>query len=208
MRPPEGIDKIGIILNPLFLNKDNRKKYFDPNNKIEVHSAGVFTVLTIKQEYFNIFFDYQKQIALAIYELVKKGIFNFPDKGALTLWFIYNFSQYFILRIVSLEFYSDWNEDDVKVEPDMFRYTLDEAKDEDCLYRYVTEDNEVTDTFYSNDKSLSKYDRSSFICYNKKKKDIKEKQISHDVINNYARPTRTEFRLYADNTPWLHWDNL
>jgi len=40
------------------------------------------------------------------------------------------------------------------------------------------------------------------------KKDIKGKRISHDDINNYARPTRTEFRLYADNTPWLHWDNL
>ena len=207
MRPPEGIDKIGVILHPLFLNKENAKKYFDPNNCLEIHPAGIYTVLSIKQEYFNIFFDYQKQIVCAIYELVKAGVINFPDT-LLTLWYIYNYPQYFILRIVSLEFYSDWREEDIYINPDMYKCNLEEAKDEGFLYRYITDDKEITDTYYSNDKSLSKYDRSSFICYNKRKKDSKENQISHNDINNYARPIRTEFRLYADNTPWLHWDNL
>jgi hypothetical protein len=79
MRPIEGIDKISVTLNPLFLNTGCDKKHIDPYNRLTLHKAGPFTVLSISQEYFNPLFDYQMQISLAIYELVKQRIILFED---------------------------------------------------------------------------------------------------------------------------------
>jgi hypothetical protein len=207
MRPCEGIDKIGVLLNPLFLNKECKKKHIDPFNRLELHRAGVFKVLTIKQEYLNPIIDHQIQIAFAIYELIKQGIINFPDT-LMTPFFIYKNHHLFIFNIVALEFYSSWEKEEIKINDEMVKLNLDEAKENDCLYRYIDINKNITDTYYSNDKALTKYDRSGFICYNKQEKDLRDNQIPKNVIYDFSKPIRTEFRLYADNTPWLHWDNL
>jgi len=207
MRPVEGIDKINLLLNPLLLNKENKKKNIDPYNRLVLCRSYGNTILIIKQEYLNPCIDFQIQITLAIYELIKQGIINFPDT-LLTPLFIYKFHQFFFHNITALEFYTSWKEDDIKVNEDMSKTNLDEAKENDCLYQYVNKDGKITETYYSNDKSRTKYDRSSFIIYNKQELDLKDNQIPKDVIYEFGKPIRTEFRLYADNTPWLHWDNL
>jgi hypothetical protein len=206
MRPIEGIDKIGVLLNPLFLNKDFKKRRIDPYNRLEIHTAGVFKVLTIKQEYLNKLFDFQAQIALAIYELIKQGIIDFPD-NFLTPLFIYKNPSYFILNIIALEFYFSLEKDEIEIDEDMVKNNIDEAKEDGCLYRYVDENKVETETYYSNDKGTN-YHRSSFILYNKQDKDLHDNQIPKDVILAFGKPMRIEFRLYADNSKWLHWDNL
>ena len=208
MRPNEGIDKIGLVLNPIFLNKENKKKHIDPFNRLSLHRAGPYTIFTITQEYFNPFIDYQVQLAFAVYELVKHGIIDFPDT-MFTPYFIYKNHGWFVLNVVALEFYSSWSKDEIDIDHDMTEKTLDAAKENGCLYQYVNkETKEVTDTFYSNDKARNSYDRSSFIIYDKQKKDIRDNQIPRDVVTGNPKSIRTEFRLYADNTDWLHWDNL
>ena len=208
MRPDEGIDKIGVLLNPVFLNMECKIKNIDPYNRLSFHNAGSFKVLVIKQEYLNPLLDHQMQISFAIYELVKKGIINFPD-NFFTPLFIYNNYKWFVLNIVAIEFYSSWSPDEIDIDEDMVEKNIDAAKENGCLYRYVDkEKNELTDTYYSNDKAKKSYDRSSFIIYNKQNKDIKDNQIPTDVILSNPKTIRTEFRLYSDNTDWLHWDNL
>ena len=207
MRPPNYIDKISLLLNPLFINKDCKKTHIDPYNRLILRHVYSKTILIIKQEYFNPFIDHQVQIAGAIYELIKQGIIDFPD-NALTPLFIYKFHEYFIHNVTGIEFYCSWEEDEIEINKDMFKYNLEEAKENDCLYRFKNEDGNLTNTYYSNDKALNSYDRSSFIVYDKQKKDLEENQIPKDVIMAYGKPIRTEFRLYSDNTPWLHWDNL
>ena len=208
IRPDEGIDKISVIINPLFLNKDCKKRHIFPDNRLTLHKAGPFTVLAIHQEYFNPLLDYQMQISFAVYELIKIGLINFPDT-IMTPYFIYKNHSWFILRIVALEFYSSWANDEIIIDDDMVETNLETAIVNDCLYRYVVKSTgEITNTYYSNDKSTSKYNRSSFIIYDKQKKDIHDNRLPKEVILANTKPIRSEFRLYAENTPWLHWDNL
>jgi len=207
MRPHEAIDKIGILLNPLFLIKDCENIRIDKYNRLKIHRAGIFKVLTIKEEFLNPFIDYQMQITFAIYELIKQGIIIFPD-NIFTPFFIYKYHEYFILNIVSLEFYSSWERDEIEIDEDMAKLNIDDAKENGCLYRYTDKEGNLTETHYSNDKASNSYDRSGFIYYDKQLLDFMHNQIPHHVILAYGKPMRTEFRLYADNTPWLHWDNL
>ncbi|MDR3142462.1 MAG: hypothetical protein LBU37_12180 [Tannerellaceae bacterium] len=79
MKCTEGIDRIGLLLNPLFFDKKNIIKHKDPYNRLTLHPAGQFYVLSIHAEWFNPLLDYQMQIAMAIYELVKEGVINFSD---------------------------------------------------------------------------------------------------------------------------------
>jgi hypothetical protein len=122
-RPIEGIDKVSVLLNPLILNSSCKKKHVDPLNRLTLHKSGAFTTLVIHQEFFNPFFDYQKQIAFAVYELVKHGIINFPDT-IFTPFIIYEYHSLFILNVVALEFYSSWASDEIEVNEDMSKTTL------------------------------------------------------------------------------------
>jgi hypothetical protein len=203
----EGIDRIGVLLNPLFFDKKNINRHKDPYNRLTLHKAGQFYVLSIHEEWFNPFFDYQVQIALAVYELVKEGVITFPDTPFTPLY-ICQYHKYFILNIVALEFFSDFKHANIKLEKEMLKKTIDEAKDEGGLYQYYDKNsNKLTDTCYSPDKKGSK--KSKHIVYNKLEKSIKDNNHAPiETLIKTQNPIRLEFRIYANNSKWLHWDNL
>jgi hypothetical protein len=172
MKYTEGIDRIGLILNPLTFKKDNIRNHKDPYNKLTLHRAGQFFVLSIHEEWFNPLVDYQVQIALAIYTLVKEGFYNIPDTPYTAL-FIYYHWKYFFLSVVAVEFFSDFKSDNIEIDENMLKPTIDEAREEGGLYRYFNRKNhEYTETYYSPDKNGSR--KSLFIHYDKLKKSIKE----------------------------------
>jgi hypothetical protein len=203
----EGIDRIGVLLNPLFFDKKNINRHKDPYKRLTLHKAGQFYVLSIQEEWFDPFLDYQVQIALAVYELVKEGVITFPDT-LFTPLYIYQYYKYFILNIVALEFFSDFKSENIKLEKEMLKETIDDAKDEGGLYQYYDKnDNKLTDTYYSPDKKGSK--KSKHIVYNKLKKSIEDNNhASIETLIKTQNPIRLEFRVYANNSKWLHWDNL
>jgi hypothetical protein len=203
----EGIDKVDVLLNPLFFNKENINRHKDPYHRLTLHPAGVYWVLSIQAEWFNPLFDYQAQIAFAVYELVKEGVISFVDTP-FTPWMIYSFHECFFLNIVALEFYSDFKEDSIEIHDAKVFHTIDEAKENDGLYRYYSEEEEqFTETCYSADRKGAR--KSQFITYNRLKKSIKDNNIaSVRELEQNQNPLRCEFRLYSTNTDWLNWDNL
>jgi hypothetical protein len=204
MRPIEGIDRVKIILNPLFLAPQIKIKHIDPYNQLRLDKAGVFTTLQIQAEYFNPLLDYQAQIALAVYELVKKGVMMFPDT-MLTQWFIYKNPCFFILKVTAVEFYSDFRYDNLAIKDFMAAANLKTAKDENVLFRYSV-NGIPAGTWYSNDIQDGR--KSVNIIYDKNEKDAKDNHIKKAVIDSNPNGKRFEWRLYCNNSEWLHWDNL
>jgi hypothetical protein len=203
----EGIDKVDVLLNPLFFNKDNINRHKDPYHRLTLHPAGVFWVLSIQREWFNPFFDYQAQIAFAVYELVKEGVISFVDTP-LTPLMIYLFHECFFLNIVALEFYSDFKQDNIAIHDAKVFLTIDEAKKNDGLYRYYSKaEGQLTETCYSADRKGAR--KSRFITYNRLKKSVRDNNIaSVKELERKQNPVRCEFKLYSTNTDWLNWDNL
>ncbi|MDR1584196.1 MAG: hypothetical protein LBS55_13250, partial [Prevotellaceae bacterium] len=207
MKHKEGIDKVKVLLNPLFYDPSKINRHKDPYNLLTLHRAGIFTALSIHDEWFNPFLDYQWQIALAISELVREGLFNFPYND-LTAFCIYTNIQYFILNVVGIEFYSDFKEKNVKINTEMLKPTIDEAKEIGGLYQYFDKKTgKITGTTYTPDKKGSK--KSKHTTYNKLEKSIKDNNHASvaDLIKE-QNPIRLEFRLLSNNCDWLHWDNL
>jgi hypothetical protein len=216
----EGIDRIGVLLNPLYCAKDAYKKHKDPTNTLTLHQAGAYTQLSIHAEWFNPSIDYQWQIALALYGLVLEGVINFPDMFPDTPrmpYFIYTHPYIFIRGIVACELYSDFKEKNIEIHQERVidkkynEITNDEEEvgSEIKLVRYYDEYNQPTETYYSTDYNGDKGRKSTFICYNK------QTQLIHD--NNKAsrreilarqNPYRCEMRLTSANSEWLNWDNL
>jgi hypothetical protein len=207
MKYNNAIDRIGLLLNPLFFDKCNIVKHKDPYNRLTLHPAGQFTVLSIHEEWFNPLYDYQAQIVMAIYELVKEGVITFPDTQ-LTPLFIYQFHKYFFLHIVAAEFFFDCKEENIETDKDMLKPTIDEAKEEGALYQfYDNKEKQLTDTYYSPDKNGSR--KSLFISYNKLEKSIKDNNKgSVEELKQNQNPRRLEFKLYSCNSDWLYWDNF
>jgi hypothetical protein len=206
----EGIDKIKVILNPMLVNKDIAKNYFDPHNRLTVHQAGAFTALSIHEEWFNPFFDYQIQIARAIYELVKQKVLNFPDTP-FTLYVIYTNPSFFIISTVGVEFYFDFKKENICGYEEMSTAHIDKAKEEGLLYRYhKTNEGGIktpTETYYSNDVNNSR--KSIFTLYNRMKKLLHDN--NKDTIENIKEKQneiRCEIRLTRINSPYLNWDNF
>lgn len=70
-----------------------------------------------------------------------------------------------------------------------------------------TKNQEQTETYYSPDKKGAR--KSLFIHYDKLKKLIKDNNKgSVEKLTRIQNPARLEFRIYATNSKWLHWDNL
>jgi hypothetical protein len=207
---PEGIDKIKVILNPLLLNKENMQKYFDPYQRLTLHQAGAFTALSIHDEWFNPFFDYQIQIAMAIHELIKKKVINFPD-NIFTLYTIYTNPSFFFVSIVCAEFYFDYKKENIWGYEEMSTTDIIKAKEEGLLYRYtyIKDDGstEITKTFYTNDKTdfkksiFSLYDRLSKLLHDNNKD-------TAENIKNFQNEIRCEIRLFSNNSPYLQWENF
>jgi hypothetical protein len=203
----EGIDKIGVILNPIFFNKTNINRHKDPLRKLTLHPHGKWCTLAIHDEWFNPFFDYQLQIAMAIHVLVKEGVIDFPD-NIFTLYLIYKNIYWFILNITSIEFYSDFKRENIYIDENILFQTIDKAKEESGFYQYYDKKTaSLTDTYYSPDKKGSR--KSLFIVYEKLEKMIKENNhASVETLIKYQNPVRCEYKVYSNNSTWLHWDNL
>jgi hypothetical protein len=203
------IDKIKILLNPLLINKEKAARFFDPSQKLTIHHAGAFTALSIHAEWFNPYFDYQIQIAAAIYELVIKGVLDYPDIEYFTMYCIYKYPYTFMLNIVEIEFYSDFKKQNIKIKPDGFTQNIDKAKQLGLLYQFhlfneSTGRKEPTDTYYvPNARNIS-----CFSIYNKLAKSIQDNHVSRKELEENQNPIRAEFRIDSANTDLLHWNNL
>jgi hypothetical protein len=207
MNTYEGIDKIGLLLNPLLLKKDSKIKHIDPHNRLTLHQAGAFTVLCIHSEWFNPFFDYQIQMAWGLYMLIKAEVIDYPDTIYTPLC-IYQNPYFFILNVVSAEFYSLFKEKNIEIDEDMVETNIDTAKEENSLYQYLDKKTgELTETYYSPDGGDGK--KSKFICYDmvsKLKHDNNKGSIKElDSIENRKK---CEYKIYCNNSDWLHWDNF
>jgi len=189
-----GIDKIKLILNPLFLNSDY-KGYIRADNKLTVHKEGDYTLLSIHAEYFNPFFDFYTQIAYAIYELIEKGVFNFTIfNPALALMYISQNMNVFVSSVSHAEFFHDFPKGKVTVDKD--------AVDNGDIVQYKDKDGNLTDTYYSNDYEAGKR-KSSFCVYNKREKLLHDRNIKRKTIDDMNVETRIEARLGRENCSYL-----
>jgi hypothetical protein len=177
---------------------------------LTLHRAGAFTALSIHDEWFNPFFDYQLQIANAIYELIKQKILNFPNT-IFTLYIIYTNPSFFFTSIAGVEFYFDFKKENIEGYEEMSTTNIDKAKEEGLLYRYCTNNEDGikrrTNTYYTNDINNSR--KSIFTLYNRREKLLHDN--NKDTVENiteYQNEIRGEIRLSRINCPYLQWDNF
>ena len=194
-----GIDKIKLILNPLFLS-NNIPEYIRADNKLTIHRAGDLTLLSIHAEYFNPVNDFYLQIAFAIYELIEKKVFNLTIYNpALALMCISQNMYAFILGVSQVEFCFDFPKGKVRINK--------EAVENGDIIQYKNNDGNPTETYYTNDYEADKR-KSSFCVYNKREKLKHDNQNKQDTIDDMNVETRIEARLGRDNCPYLDIDNL
>jgi len=192
-----GIDKIKVILNPMFLAKDF-PWHLRADNSLTIHRAGTYTFLAIHVEYFNPFFDYRTQIAYAIFELMEKKVILFPMVNPiLTFMFILQNIEYFILGISQVEFYYDFPKNKVFVDKD--------AVENGDIIQYKDLKGNPTETYYSPDNDKGK---STLCVYNKREKLIKDNRMKHTEIEKMNVENRIEARLGRENCPYLAMDNF
>ncbi|GAB1482882.1 hypothetical protein MASR2M78_16980 [Treponema sp.] len=198
MRCIEGIDKIKIVLNPLFINPNKRNiKHIDPHNRLTLHRAGWFTALAIHAEYFNMVIDYKMNIALAIYDLIKNEIISFPD-NMYTLSFIYKNLDWFVLFVQELEFFFDFRPEDIVIDEDELNPNIDGEGKQLIKYR---------STFYSNDYRSGK--RHSILkIYDRETKLKQDRSMKSQDISSHPYKSRLEFRLCRNNCEYLNIDDL
>jgi len=203
----EGIDRIAVKLSNIYFKKENVNRHKDPYNRLTLHPAGEYYILSIHAEWFIPTFDYQMQIAMAIYELIKEGVIEYPD-NIFTPYFVFNYYAAFIESVVGIEFYSDFRKENIEIDNDKVKPTIDEAKDGKGLYQYFDKkEHRLTDTCYSPDKNGSR--KSQVIIYNKLEKLKKENNHRPELLSwHNENPIRLEFKVFANNSIWLHWHNL
>jgi hypothetical protein len=115
-RNVEGIDKVKVVLNPLFIDNSRlRKRHIDPHNRLTLHREGSLFALSIHAEYFNPLADFYLNVASALYELIKEKIILFPDNPYTPL-FIYNNISWFVLYIQEIEFYFDFKTKNIAID--------------------------------------------------------------------------------------------
>jgi hypothetical protein len=131
---------------------------------------------------------------------MQKKVIAFPlDNPALTLMFIANNIDYFILGVSQIEFYFDFPKNKISVDSD--------AVENGDVIRFIDKDGTPTDTFYSNDHIPGKCD-SSWIVYNKRLKHIHDNRIRRGKIENMNVEDRIEGRFNRENCHYLCINNL
>jgi hypothetical protein len=200
-----GIDKIKLAINPIFLNSDikfdkfnpkNRtmEKFLDSKNQLILMRNGTYISLYISAEFINPFIDIHFSIARAIFELVKQDVIVLPFQNFdnnITLAFIYFYLHAFILYVQELELFFNFKKYHIIINDDLIG-----------LHRYY-KDGGPTETYYTDDNHKGKKN-SKGIIYDWGAKQKHERKPQNE--NPYA--TRLEFKLYRNNTEWLHLDNL
>jgi hypothetical protein len=205
----EGIDTILVLLNPLFLSEEKKRVFKDPLNRLSLQPAGAFTVLAIQAEWFDRDADYQMQIAWAVYELVVRGVIDFPDT-LFTPIIIYQCHEWFILHVIGCDFHFDISEKNVDFQEGMSAPTITKAKDAGVLYRYQDKKTgEATNTFYPADYTPRR-PHSAWCFYDKWAQLFAvNNTASHEEIMANQNRWRLEARVRSCNSSgWLHWDNF
>jgi hypothetical protein len=204
-KAPEGIDKIKIILNPRYLNLENRKRNVSPRNELTLHYEGPFRMLSVHAEYIDKGHNILYSIALAVYELIRQDILSidFIKKADRTkaVYFIYTNLDKFIMGISELEFYFNIRKEKIEINEDSIVYRH--------LIPVKGKDGEKgATTYYSKDYNPS-YQRKSYgIIYDRDAKLRKDNQTSHKKLEANPYKMRLEFRLCNVSGDWLHLNNL
>jgi hypothetical protein len=192
----EGIDKIKIVLNPIFINYNlsYEGKHICPLNHLTIHTFGDMIALGIHAEYLNLYLDMHQNIALAIYDLVKKNIILFPD-NILTLPFIYSNLNWFVLYLQELEFNFDFKRTNIEIDDEACTH-----EDSRLIKKYDT-------THYTSDYRDGKT-KSIGEIYDREVKDKKDLHKTKKAIEENPFKIRLEYRLCRNNCPYLHMDNI
>ncbi|GAB1483423.1 hypothetical protein MASR2M78_22390 [Treponema sp.] len=194
----EGIDKITIAINPMFISPDiNRRKYIDPKKWLTIHRKGWLWVLDIHCERLNPFVDFHFQIAEIIYELIERKVLQFPN-NQFTRLFVHNCLDWFVYYVRELEFYFDFKDEDVFINED--ENDLNVPEDEK---KFI----DVGGTKYSKDFRPGVRD-SVISIYDRHNRQKKVNQLSYKEIESNPYRRRIEFRLKVCNCDYLHLDNL
>jgi hypothetical protein len=184
-----GIDKIKLILNPVFLNP-KMPKHIRSDNALTLHPAGMYTFLAIHAEYCNPMIDYRITISQAIYELMEKEVVLFPhDNCFFTYCFIINNLGYFVFGVSQIEFFFDFPQGKVSANQ--------EAIENGDIKQHK-------DTIYSNDNNS----RNNICVYNRRNKLLHDRHISREKIDMMGVEYRIEARLSRENCPYLDLANL
>jgi hypothetical protein len=131
---------------------------------------------------------------------MQKKVMAFPlDNPALTLMFIANNIDYFILGVSQIEFYFDFPKNKISLDSD--------AIENGDVIQFIDKDGDPKDTYYSNDYIPNKR-ISSWIVYNKRVKYLHDNHIKHEKIENQNIEHRIEARLNRENCPYLDINNL
>jgi hypothetical protein len=202
-RAPEGLDKIKIILNPYYINLENKSDKLCSHNELTLHKGGPFRMVSIHAEFINHKQDIHISLARAVYHLIEKGIYNIEflkgvDKYK-AIYFIFKHLNYFIILISEVEFYFNIRRENIVV------------KKEAIIYGYLRkiQDKERRGTSYYSKDYNEKYGRnSSAIIYDRYEKLIKDNQTSHKILNKMKYKTRIELKLFNVSTDWIHIDNF
>jgi hypothetical protein len=193
----ELIDKIKVVLWPWFVNKNMVKKHINPHNHLTLHHFGDMVALSIHAEWIKPWLTLQENIALAIYELIKKDVILFYD-NVFTLPFVLKNLDWFVLYVQELEIAFDIKPTHITIR--------DESIEDGDLVQYVDHKNhEKTNTYYTSDYRQGKR-KSIGIIYDKDEKNRRDKKPVKD--RESICTTRLEFRLCRNNTPYLHLQNL
>jgi hypothetical protein len=191
--PIEGIDKIKVTLNPIWLNCHDHLPHVDPHNYLTLHRCGVFASLAIEAEFMNSLMDYYTNIVLAICELIKREIIAFPN-NMFTPYFVLNNLGWFVIGVQEIEFYFD-------LRPSHIRVNEDAVKNGGLV--------KVENGYYTPDYKKGKTKRKSIgTVYDKGEKNKKDNHIKHSDIDAWPYKTRLEFRLTSRNCGYMSIENL
>ncbi|WP_010260625.1 hypothetical protein [Treponema primitia] len=186
----EGIDKIKVTLNPIWLNCQDELPHVDTHNHLTLHRCGVFASLAIEAEFMNLLVDYRTNIVIAICELIKRGIITFFN-NSLTPYFVTEHLDYFVTGIQEIEFYFDLRPCHITMNEEGNLVKFDKG--------YYTPD-------YNKGKKNKR--KSIGIVYDKNEKNKKDNHIKRTNIDNWPFKTRLEFRLTSRNCKYLSIENL
>ncbi|PKN98242.1 MAG: hypothetical protein CVU43_16470 [Chloroflexi bacterium HGW-Chloroflexi-5] len=193
----EGIDKISIAINPMFLNPFRPAGLIDPTKKITLHFFGWIPTIDIHAEALDYNVDFHYQLSEVISWLIEKNVLLFP-KTPITQVFVHEHLDYFVLYLRELEFYFDFTKEQILIDKN--EYDSELSIEERNFIRVGT-------TFYSKDFRKNKH-KSKLIIYdrNEKLKHSRNKKYREIESNEFSE--RLEFRLCANNCAYMHMDNI
>jgi len=193
----QGIDKISIALQPLFVSEKFRKVPVDPKKELTARYYGCFPVLDIHAERLDIYQDFHSQIAAIIYELIEKDFIIFP-KTPFTYGFIREHLDWFVLFLKEIEFFFDLSPENICIDEKEDDPQID-ANDK-LFFKYEN-------TYYSKDRTRNNK-KSKIAIYDRRLRLKKTRQKSNKEIEMMSNYIRLEFRLCTSNCDYMNMSNI